>query len=344
MKKGARKNRALRAAGNRASGCRTAGCVSVILLLLAALPAPATAQDKYPVKPINLLVGFAPGGSSDIVSRALAPAAGAALGQPVVVANRPGGGSVVMVSSLKNAEPDGYTLGNIFTGPIAAQYMRDDVPYVIRKDFTPIMGFAESQYGLVVKSESPFKTLKDIVIYARNNPGKITYGTAGLGGPQHLVMERIAEKEKIVWKNVPFSGAMPAITALLGGHVEASSNSSEWKKFVEAGKLRLLAVYGEKRNPDFPDVPTLIELGYNITAPTVCGLIGPKGMNPKTVEKIHDGFKKAMDEKEYSEIVARAGMIVKYRNTADFTSFLMDLDAQMGKIISALGIKEKGKN
>jgi len=316
-------------------------CLLSFAFFLAALPANLAAQDKFPAKPINLLVGFAPGGSSDVVSRALAPSAGAALGQPVVVGNKPGGGSVVMVAFLKNQEPDGYTLGNLFTGPIAAQYMRDDVPYVIKRDFTPIMGFAESQYGLVVRTESQFKTFKDIVAYAKNNPGKINYGTAGIGGPQHLVMERIAEKERIVWKNVPFSGAMPAITALLGGHVEASSNSSEWKKFVEAGKLRLLAVYGEKRNPDFPGVPTLIELGYNITAPTVCGLVGPKGMNPRIVEKIHEGFKKALDEKEFSDIVARAGMIVKYRNTADFAAFLTDLDDQMGKIISALGLKQK---
>ena len=325
----------------RAKGTLVLTCVLGLIFFLTPPPNLLFAQEKYPSKPINLLVGFAPGGGSDVVCRALAPTASKVLGQPIVVNNKPGGGSVVMISILKDQEPDGYTIGSLLTGPVAAQYLRNDVSYDTRKDFTPIIGLADSQYGLVVKSDSPWKTFGEFIDYAKANPGKIHYSTAGIGGPQHLVMERLAEKAKIKWTHVPFEGAMPATTALLGGHVEASSNSTEWKKFVESGRLRLLAVFAERRNPDFPNVPTLIELGYDITAPTISGIIGPKGMDPRIVETLHGAFKKAVEEKEFSQVLARAGLLVRYRNTADFAKYLVDLNDQLESIIRRLGLKQR---
>lgn len=158
----------------------------------------------------------------------------------------------MVVALLKNEKPDGYTIGILPSGAVLSQHMRK-VPYDSAKDFTPIMQYAVYLYGLVVKSDSPWKTFKDFIDYCKANPGKIRYSTAGPGTPQHLVMERLALKEKIKWTHVPFEGGPQAITALLGGHVEASSQTTEWKKHVEAGTLRLLAVYGEKRMVDFPD-------------------------------------------------------------------------------------------
>ena len=161
------------------------------------------------------------------------------------------------------------------------------------------MQYAIYLYGLVVRSDAPWNTFKEFIDYAKTNPGKIRYSTAGPGTPQHLVMERLALKEKIKWTHIPFDGGGPAVSALLGDHVEALSQTTEWKKHVESGRLRLLAVYGEKRMNDFPNVPTLLELGYGITAPSLISIVGPKGLSPQVVETLHGAFKKAMEDPDF---------------------------------------------
>jgi tripartite-type tricarboxylate transporter receptor subunit TctC len=260
------------------------GVLSVAALfcfLVCGTPVPelAFAQEKYPVKPINFLIGFPAGGTTDVCARPLVNAASKILGQPIVVVNKPGGASAVAVATLKNEKPDGYTIGILGSGAVLSQHMRK-VPYDTAKDFTPIMQYAVYLYGLVVQSESPWNTFNEFIEYARNNPGKVRYSTAGPGSPQHLVMERLALKEKVKWTHIPFQGGGPAVTALLGGHVEATSQTTEWKAHVESGRLRLLAVYGEKRMIDFPNVPTLLELGYGISAASLISIAGPKGFPP----------------------------------------------------------------
>ena len=183
-------------------------------------PGIVLAQEKYPAKPINFLIGFPAGGTTDVCARPLVTAASKILGQPIVVVNKPGGASAVAVATLKNEKPDGYTIGILGSGAVLSQHMRK-VPYDTAKDYTPIMQYAIYLYGLVVRSDSPWNTFKEFIDYAKNNPGKIRYSTAGPGSPQHLVMERLALKEKIKWTHIPFQGGGPAVTALLGGHVEA---------------------------------------------------------------------------------------------------------------------------
>ena len=195
------------------------------------IPEGVLAQEKYPARPINFLIGYPAGGTTDICARPLATAAGKILGQPIVIVNKPGGASAVAVATLKTEKPDGYTIGVLPSGAVLSQHMRK-VPYDSAKDFTPIMQYAVYLYGLVVQTESPWKTFKDFIDYAKANPGKIRYSTAGPGTPQHLVMERLALKEKIKWTHIPFEGGGPAIAALMGGHVEASSQTTEWKKQV----------------------------------------------------------------------------------------------------------------
>jgi tripartite-type tricarboxylate transporter receptor subunit TctC len=246
-----------------------------------------------------------------------------------------------MQSLLKNEKPDGYTIGALATGPVAAQYLRKDVPYDIIKDFTPVIGVSDSQYGLAVRADAPWKTFKEFIDYAKSNPGKIRYSTAGPGGPQHLVMERLAEVEKIKWIHVPFEGAIPANTALLGGHVEANSSSSEWKKQVEAGRQRLLAVYEANRNSDFPDVPTLKELGYDITALTIAAIMGPKGMDPLIVKKLHDAFKVAAATEIFKKTIRDAGMAPHYRSTEELSKFLPWLNEEMRSAIGKLDLQKR---
>ena len=311
-----------------------------VFFFLQALQGSALAQEKYPTKPINFVIGYPGGGTTDICARPLVTAASKILGQPIVVLNKPGGGSAVAVASLKLEKPDGYTIGVLPSGAVLSQHMRK-VPYDSAKDFTPIMQYGVYLYALVVRSDSPWKTLKEFIDYAKANPGKVRYSTAGSGTPQHLVMERLALKEKIKWTHIPFQGGVPAITALLGGHVEAASQSTEWKPHAESGRLRLLAVYGEKRMADFPNVPTLLELGYDIAAPSLISIVGPKGLSPQIVEILHGAFKKAMEDPDFIKVCRQTDQPPLYRGPDDLAKHLVKMNEEVGELIKSLGLREE---
>jgi tripartite-type tricarboxylate transporter receptor subunit TctC len=303
-------------------------------------PGSAPAQEKYPTKPINFVIGYPAGGTTDVCARPLVMAASKILGQPIVVLNKPGGGSAVAVASLKIEKPDGYTIGVLPSGAVLSQHMRQ-VPYDSVKDFTPIMQYAEYLIGLAVRSDSPWKTFKEFIDYAKANPGKVRYSTAGSGTPQHLVMERLALKEKIKWTHIPFQGGGPAVTAVLGGHVEAVSQTTEWKAHVESGRLRLLAVYEEKRMADFPNVPTLLDLGYDITAASLISIVGPKGLSPHIVGTLHGAFKKAMEDPDFIKVSRQVDQPSLYRGPADLAKHLVKMNEEVGGLIKSLGLREE---
>jgi tripartite-type tricarboxylate transporter receptor subunit TctC len=311
-----------------------------ILFCIALSAESVWAQQNYPARPINFLIGFPAGGATDVCARPLVLTAGKILGQPIVVVNKPGGASAVAVATLKNEKPDGYTIGILGSGAVLSQHMRK-VPYDAAKDFTPIMQYAVYLYGLVVKADSPWKTFPEFIDYAKNNPGKIRYSTAGSGSPQHLVMERLALKEKIKWTHIPFQGGSPAIAALLGGHVEAASQTTEWKAHVESGALRLLAVYGEKRMIDFPNVPTLLELGQEMTAASLISIAGPKGISPQIVETLHGAFKKSMEDPDFIRVSRQLDQPSLYRSPEDLGKHLVQMNEEVGSLIRGLGLKEE---
>lgn len=304
------------------------------------IPGVVFAQEKYPSKPLNFIIGYPAGGSTDVCARPLVSAASKILGQPIVVVNKPGGASAVAVATLKTEKPDGYTIGILPSGAVLSQHMRK-VPYDSAMDFTPIMQYAVYLYGLVVQTESPWKTFKEFIDYAKANPGKIRYSTAGPGTPQHLVMERLALIEKIKWTHIPFEGGPQAISALLGGHVEVSSQTTEWKKHVEAGRLRLLAVYGEKRMRDFPNVPTLLELGYDIVAPSLICVVGPKGLSPQIVETLHDPFKKAMEDPDFIKVSHQLDQPALYRGPQELAKHLVEMNEEVGALIRSLRLRKE---
>jgi len=312
----------------------------VILLVCNAFLGEGMAQEKYPSKPIQFVIGYPGGGTTDLCARPLVAAASKILGQPIVVLNKPGGASAVAMASLKNEKPDGYTIGILATGAILSQHMRN-VPYDSAKDFTPVMQYAVYLYGLVVRPDSPWKTFKEFVEYAKGHPGKIRYSTAGVGTSQHLVMERLAIKENIKWTHIPFQGGGPAIANLLGGHVEASSQTTEWKSHVEAGRLRLLAVYGEKRMTDFPEVPTLLDLGYDMTAPSIICIVGPKGLSPQIVETLHSAFKKAIEDPDFIMVSRQVDQPPVYRGPQELGKHLVKMNEEVGGLIKKLGLQEK---
>jgi tripartite-type tricarboxylate transporter receptor subunit TctC len=312
----------------------------VFVALLLVLGAAASFAQDYPTKPINLTVTFAPGGTLDVSTRILAIKAEKLLGQPLIVNNVGGGGGSVALGQVAKKRADGYDLTSCTsTGLIRIPQLRA-VPYS-HEDFVPIMHFTAVQTGLVVKSDSPFMTLKDLVEQARKNPGKVTYATSGAGSPMHISMEFIADKEGIQWTHVPYAGGAPGLTALLGGHVTAMSDSTEWLPHVKEGSLRLVATHGEKRMKNFPNVPTFRDLGYDFINETVFMIAAPKGTPAPVIKKLDESFQKAMDDPQFVQTIANIEFAVSYRNSADTKKYLDDAYARFGELIKKLGIQKE---
>jgi tripartite-type tricarboxylate transporter receptor subunit TctC len=297
-------------------------------------------QPAYPTKPLNLLISFAPGGVVDTSTRAIAAKAEKFLGQPFVISNNGAGGSSVAAGITAKQKPDGYNLLACTTTTLIRIPQYRKVTYS-HDDFVPIMQHASTQSGLAVLADSPFKTVKDLVEFAKKNPGKVTYSTLGIGSPMHLSMEYIAKQEGITWTHVPYPGSMPSVTALLGGHVTATSASTEWKPFVLEGRLRLLATHGEKRMNTFPNVPTLKELGYDFYNDTTFVIVAPKGTPLPIVNKLEDAFHKAFADQEYLDTLTRIDHIPAFRNSEETRKFLELAYKINGKWIAELKIPKE---
>lgn len=308
-------------------------------LAIVLLPVFASAQS-YPTKPINLIVTFAPGGTLDASTRVLAAKAEKFLGQPLVVSNIGGGAGSVALGQVAKKRPDGYDITSCTsTGIIRLPQLRS-VPYS-PDDFVPIMHFAAVQSGVVVKSDSPFKTFKDLVEYARKNPGKVSYATSGVGSPMHMAMEFVADVEKIQWTHVPYAGGAPALSAVLGGHVTAMSDSTEWLPHVKEGSLRLLVTHGESRMRIFPNVPTLRDLGYDFINETVFMIAAPKGTPLPIIKKLDEAFHKAMDDPEFVKTITSMEFTVTYRNHEELKKYLDDAYNRFAVMLKKLGITKQ---
>ena len=309
--------------------------------LLVLIPVVSFGQD-FPTKPVNLIVTFAPGGTLDTSTRMLAAKAEKFLGQPVIVSNVGGGGGSVALAQVATKNPDGYTITSCTsTGLIRIPQLRD-VPYG-PADFIPVMHFCSVQSGVVVKSDSPYKTFKDLIEFARKNPGKVTYATSGAGSPMHMAMEFVAIREGIKWTHVPQTGGAPGLTAVLGGHVTAMSDSTEWLPHVKEGSLRLLVTHGEARMKIFPDVPTLRDLGYDFINETVFMIAAPKGTPAPVIKKLDESFRKAMDDPQFVQTISNIAFEVSYRNSEDTKKYLDDAYIRFGEMIKNLGLKEPEK-
>jgi tripartite-type tricarboxylate transporter receptor subunit TctC len=314
------------------------GLMLAISLILA-LGVPVMAAE-FPTKPISLVIPFPPGGSADLTGRALASAASKSLGQPIIVENKAGGGGTVGPSLVLTKAADGYTLGQI-TGAVTIAYHMGKLNFNPIDDLTYITRYGSYLYGIVVKAEAPWKTLQELVQYSKQNPGKVSYGSSGVGTPVHLAMEELAMLTGVQWIHVPYKGVAESTTALLGGHVETVSDSSGWAPLVDAGKLRLLATYGEKRSTRYPQVPTVKECGYDMVAAGPIGIIGPKGMPKPIVMKLDEAFKKAMDDQEFLEVMKKFDFAPAYLKSEDYEKFLRQDSERFRKLVEKLGLQKK---
>ena len=286
---------------------------------------PCSAAEIFPTKPITLLEGYGAGGAADRSSRMFAEVTSKYVGQPIVVLNKPGGGTSVMLGELKNARPDGYTLGNLMTGGIISAGLRK-VPYDPVNDFEPILQYAiQYKFAIAVRADSPFKTLKDMIDYAAANPNKIKYGTMGAGSPPHLVMIQLGDAAKVKWTHIPFNNGPESVSALLGGHISCSVGSHQWEDYVESGRVRLLVCVAEERMPAFPNLPTLIDLGYNIAQLTFFGITGPKGIPKDRMKVLHDAFYKGINDPVFVNHFKTFDTRPFYRNPEETEKYIKKL-------------------
>src|SRR6476619_7183307 len=288
------------------------------------ISAAAGAQD-YPTKPITLIVPWPAGGSTDIAMRAIADSASKVLGQPIAVDNKAGGGGTIAQLPI-----------TVFRLPLMQEVSCDP-----SKDFSYIIHLTGYTFGVTTNAESQFKTWKDVIDYAKQNPGKVPYATPGTGSSLHIGMEQIAAMAGIKLTQVPFKGGAETNAAVLGQHTMLQADSTGWRPLVDAGKLKLLMVWPSVRSPNFPDVPTLKELGYPMVYDSPFGIAGPKGMDPKIVAKLHDAFKKAIEDPAVIATLAKYDMVPNYKNTEDYKKFVVELTDSERKVIDTLGLAKK---
>ena len=311
---------------------------SAAALALPALSALGLAQaQSFPVRPIKLIVAFPAGGPTDITMRSLADNASKILGQPVIVENKPGAGGSLPAQQLQGAAPDGYTVAQIPLGVFRLGYTTK-INWDPIKDITYVLNVTGYAFGIVVPANSPFKTWADFVAYAKANPGKLTYGSTGTLTSPHLTTELVAQKAGIELQHVPYKGSADLMLAVLSGQLMAAADSTGFAPQVEAGKLRVLNTWGDKRLDKFPDAPTLKELGYDIVQNSPFGIGAPKGTPPDVVKKLHDAFKKAMEEPSYVAALGRYDMQPNYMSSTQYTKFAQDTMAREKALIDQLGL------
>ena len=316
---------------------------AAFLMCVVAIPALSYGQVVYPNKPIQIFIGMAPGGSLDVLVRTLAQEAKRYLGQEVVCVNKPGAAGSVAAALVATAKPDGYTLGASPSSTFTVTPFFQDLNVDLIRENTSILSFAKFDVVVFVKPDSPIKTLRDFIEYAKQNPGKATYGTPGTGTRAHLAMGAIAAQEGIKINHVPFPGDMPTATAVLGGHIMAGGCSPAGPiSHFQAGTLRLITVIGDERMDLFPNVPTSVELGYPHPLPVVHFLHGPKGLPESIVKKLEDAFEKASQSPIFTEVATKNVLYSKkHLFREELTGFLLNERTKTGDLIQKLGLAKK---
>jgi tripartite-type tricarboxylate transporter receptor subunit TctC len=314
-----------------------------ILSLAVFIPAVAFAQ-QYPSKPIRLIVPFPAGGPADIFGRGLAQGMSADLGQPVVVENIGGVGGVLGVDRALKSDPDGYTLGfNSGSTLSIAPYAFNKMPYDAKKDVGLITLVVRVPEVLAVHPSLPVNSLADFVAYARANPGKISYGSAGGGSITHLAMELLKAEAKVDMLHVPYKGAAPAVNDLLGGQVVAGIfDVPVLLGHVRSGKLKALAVTSASRAPTLPDVPTTAEGKLpSVTSDNWYGLVVPVRTPAEVQKRLHAAAVAALQTSSLKEQYAKVGGIASPGSPQDYAAFLASEQAKWSKVVAAIGFKEQ---
>ncbi len=305
-------------------------------LALGAPMGAALAQPAWPTRPLSLVIGFAPGGLTDVMVRMIAERLGRELGQPVVVENRSGGGTAIASTHVAQARPDGHTLliGDIATHAITPA-LQDKLPYRALEDFTPVMRLTSVSLLLVVNPKNPAKDLAALIADAKAHPDKVTYASAGVGSPHQLAFELLKEKTGIKATHVPYRGSAPAINDVIAGHVTAMIDGTA-VPMAREGTLRALAVTGAKRSAAMPDVPTVAEAGVpGYEFASWHGVFVPAGTPPAVVERLNAELNKIVADPVVRERMAALNIELVGGTPAAFGDFIK---AEAGKITELVRI------
>ncbi len=299
-------------------------------------PATVHAQD-YPSKPIEIIVGFAPGGGTDLVARALAKGMSAQLGTPVQVVNRPGGSGVVGFELLAKAPNDGYTMG-IITAQLITANLRGTMKTAYG-DLTNVAMISVDQSAIAVPAASPFQSLNDLLTEAREKPGQLTVANASEGGSYHMMARNLETAANVQFKHIPFDGGPAAILQLIGSHVQSAAiGATEILPHVEAGKARVLAVAGAEGEPRFkglPDVQTTAELGFPVSISTWRALSMPKNVDPAIVAKVSAAVEATLKDAEFLKQMETVKSTVRYLGAEELEAFLVEQQGTYGKLFSS---------
>lgn len=320
---------------------RSIAVLAAGLLAMSAVPQPAAAQS-YPDRAITLVAPFPPGGVADQVGRPLGAAMEKLLKQPVVIQNKPGAGGAVGMASVAQARPDGYTLlvalSSISIIP-EADKLFDRQPAYTMDQLAPIALLSADPTVMVVRADSPWKSVKDFVEDAKKRPGQIAFSSSGVYGTLHVAMEMFAVAADIKLRHVPFSGGGPAVTALLGNNVQAlASGPGPVLAQIKAGTLRPLAGWGDKRIPALPDVPTFKELGYkDVEFYIWAGLFAPKATPAPIINTLRDAVKKAVVDPDFVKTMTNQGSPITYLDAPEFQKFWDNDAARLATAVKKIG-------
>lgn len=295
------------------------------------------AADKYPDKPITIIVPYGPGGTTDIVGRAIAESISKQLGQPVIIENKPGAAGSMGVIDMLSAKPDGYRLTLTPVGIFRQPYLQK-TRYDPIRDITYIASFLTYDFAVTVGPDSPFKTVEDLVVAAKANPGEITYSTPGQYTGNQVVLAALGLAEDVEFSHIPYKGDAGAIAALLGGHTDVAVVTNSVLPHLQSGRVRVLATADAERNNEFGDIPTLKELGYEVIVPSPLGLGGPAGLPQEIVDTLDNAIKKSFEDDNVKNIVKNLGVRTYYLNSKDYSDFAKKNFESEKNIVNNLGL------
>jgi tripartite-type tricarboxylate transporter receptor subunit TctC len=301
----------------------------------------AVAQAAFPAKPITMIVPFPPGGLADVVGRPVAEALSRDLGQPVVVENRGGAGGGIGMAAAAKAAPDGYTilmaLSSYSVLPEADTVLGRQQMYSYAS-LRPIARITADPTVLAVRADAPWKTVKDFVEDARKRPGAINFGSSGNYGTMHVPMEILKQVANVRMTHIPYTGAAPAVVALLGGQVDAiSTGPATVLQHVKAGKIRVLGHWGTAKLETMPDVPSLKQSGYDAEYAQWSGLFVPAGTPEPVVQRLRAAARAAANDPKVKEIILNAGSPVMYQDTPDFEKYVHNDVRRMADVVKKIG-------
>ncbi|UYV35708.1 tripartite tricarboxylate transporter substrate binding protein [Rhodobacteraceae bacterium D3-12] len=306
-------------------------------LAFMAVASTATAQD-YPTKPVKLIVNFGAGGSTDTVARLVAAEMSKILGERVVVANQGGAGGTIGVAATAEGTADGYTIGTANMPALAIMPQMRELPYA-PDDVVQIAGVMPYDYGVFARNGAPYDTWEELVAYAKENPGKVTYGSVGTGTTNHLMMERMAKELGIEWRHVPFQGGSKAVAALVGGHVDLVNNTiGPVLAPVQAGKIKPIIVTSERRFPSLPDMPTVLEKGFGYAQVSYMSIVAPAGLDDGIRQTLEAAVKQAVESPAVLEAAAKLDLFPSYLPGSDYDALLVTMRTDWGALLSELGI------